>query len=133
VQSELGQVTAYCDEPLAVDDEVTLSVRPEDIELREALPQGENVWEGRVDQKIFLGEVVDFQVRVGDRILLSRAQPSLRTPVGERIFCQIQPEKCVALKAADETNGAGRPEPPRCLPLLTGYRTDLAGCRPRRR
>jgi len=103
VQSELGQVKAYCGELLAVDDEVTLSVRPEDIELREAIPQGENVWEGRVDQKIFLGEVVDFQVRVGDRILLSRAQPSLRTPVGERIFCQIQPDKCVALKAADET------------------------------
>jgi iron(III) transport system ATP-binding protein len=58
------------------------------------------VWQGTVDQKVFLGEVVDFQVKLGERTLLSRQHPSLRTPIGNSIFIQLDPEKCVALKAA---------------------------------
>jgi len=49
-----------------------LSVRPEDIHLSESRPQGENVWQGTVDQKVFLGESADFQVAVGERRLQSR-------------------------------------------------------------
>src|SRR5690349_3836350 len=75
-----------------------LSVRPEDIDLTEARPQGSNVWEARVDQKVFLGEFVDFQVKIGERILLSRCHPSLRTPIGGAIYVKLHPEKCVAFK-----------------------------------
>jgi len=39
-------------------------------------------------------------VKLGERILLSREHPSLRTPIGDPIFVQLDPEKCVALKAA---------------------------------
>jgi iron(III) transport system ATP-binding protein len=76
-----------------------LSVRPEDVELAEARPEGDNVWEARVDQKVFLGEFVDFQVRLGGRLLLSRCHPSLRTPIGEAVYLKLHPEKCIALKA----------------------------------
>jgi len=80
-------------------DRVLLSVRPEDVDLSEIRPEGVNVWEGKVDQKVFLGEFVDFQVRLGGRILLSRRHPSLRTPIGGAIFVQLHPQKCVAFKA----------------------------------
>jgi iron(III) transport system ATP-binding protein len=83
---------------LRADERVALSVRPEDVELVEARPEGQNVWQGRVDQKVFLGEAVDFQVSVGTRTLLSRRHPTLRTPVGHAIFVQVNPEKCVVLK-----------------------------------
>jgi iron(III) transport system ATP-binding protein len=53
-----------------------------------------------VDQKVFLGEAVDFQVKVGPRTLLSRRHPTLRTKVGDAIFVQLNPEKCVLLKVA---------------------------------
>ncbi len=53
-----------------------------------------------MDQKVFLGEAVDFQVKVGTRTLLSRRHPTLRTRVGELIFVQLKPEKCVVLKVA---------------------------------
>ncbi|HEX7403479.1 MAG TPA: TOBE domain-containing protein, partial [Usitatibacter sp.] len=83
------------------DDKVLVSVRPEDVELSEARPQrAGNVWQGIVDQKVFLGEVLDFQVKLGERMLLSRQHPSLRTPIGNPIFVQLDPEKCVALRAA---------------------------------
>jgi iron(III) transport system ATP-binding protein len=81
---------------------VVLSIRPEDKELSQARPPGDNVYEGRVDQKVFLGETVDFQVRLGARSVQSRAHPSLRTPTGNAIYVRIDPEKCVALKATGE-------------------------------
>ena len=75
-------------------------IRPEDVELSEVGLLGDNVWEGRVAQKVFLGEALDFQVTVGARTLLSRQHPTLRTKVGEPIFVRLNPEKCVVLKIA---------------------------------
>ena len=101
VRTELGELCALGTEPLKAEDKVLLSVRPEDVDLLETRPEERmNVWEGRVDQKVFLGECVDFQVKLGERVLLSRRHPSLRTPIGNTIFVKLNPDKCVALKAA---------------------------------
>jgi iron(III) transport system ATP-binding protein len=100
VRTEFGEVEVLSDDDLRGNDHVVLSVRPEDVELAEARPEGSNVWEARVDQKVFLGEFLDFQVKLGGRILLARSHPSLRTPVGDAIYVKLHPEKCVALKVA---------------------------------
>jgi iron(III) transport system ATP-binding protein len=100
VRSPLGDLTVHSDALLAASTKVVVSVRPEDVELtEEAAPvDGRlNVCSGMVDQKVFLGDFVDFQVRVGDYTLLSRAHPSLRTPIGDPINVRMDPEKCVAL------------------------------------
>jgi len=98
VESTLGVMMALGLDALNPGDKVVVSVRPEDVHLSEARPDGENVWHGTVDQKVFLGESVDFQVLVGERRVQARAHPSLRTPVGESIYLRVEPEKCVALK-----------------------------------
>jgi iron(III) transport system ATP-binding protein len=100
VRTEFGDVIVVTDQELRPDDRVAISVRPEDVALSETHPSGENVWQGRVEQKVFLGEAVDFQVTVGARTLLSRQHPTLRTKVGEAIFVQLDPEKCVVLKVS---------------------------------
>ena len=101
VRTEIGDVTVHATESLAASDKVLVSVRPEDVGLTEAQPGAPvNVWQGTVDQKVFLGETVDFQVKLGNRTLLSRQHPSLRTPIGNPIYVRFDPEKCVALKAA---------------------------------
>src|SRR3954462_14137575 len=98
VRCDLGELKAFAHESLRPADKIVLSVGPEDIPLSESRPEGENVWEGTVDQKVFLGEFADWQVAVGERRLQSRVHPSLRTKAGERIYVRIDPEKCVALK-----------------------------------
>jgi len=100
ISTEIGDLQVQTDQELRVDERVAISVRPEDVELTEVRPPGGNVWEGQVDQKVFLGESVDFQVKVGTRTLLSRRHPTLRTKVGDGIFVQLNPEKCVVLKVA---------------------------------
>jgi iron(III) transport system ATP-binding protein len=99
VRCEIGDVEVQSDDELRGNDRVVLSVRPEDVELAEVRPDGDNVWEARVDQKVFLGEFLDFQVKLGGRILLARTHPSLRTPIGDPIYVKLYPEKCIALKA----------------------------------
>ena len=99
VSSQIGGMKVRATEPLAQDEIVTISVRPEDIELSEVRKEGENTWEGTVYQKVFLGESVDFVVAIGDHHHLQcKAHPALRTRVDEPIFLRMDPEKCVALK-----------------------------------
>jgi iron(III) transport system ATP-binding protein len=102
IASEVGNLKARGLDSLKSGEEVVLSIRPEDVELSERRQEGENTYEATVDQKVFLGEFVDFQVRIGSRAVQSRAHPSLRTRVGEPLYVRIDPEKCVALKASGE-------------------------------
>ena len=53
-----------------------------------------------VNAKVFLGEAMDFQIKVGNRTLLSRTHPSIRTPIGEKVWARIEPNKSVAMPAA---------------------------------
>ncbi|MGH8689921.1 MAG: ABC transporter ATP-binding protein [Burkholderiales bacterium] len=98
IQSEVGELRVRGAEPMAAGTRVVVSVRPEDIVLSETRPQGENVLQGTVHTKVFLGESVDFEVKIASRTLLSRAHPSLGTRVGHPIHLSLDPEKCVALK-----------------------------------
>ena len=101
VDTEIGPLVMSSVENVRPGSALVLSVRPEDVELsdgpwRERDP-AYNYTEGRVDQKIFLGEYVDFQVKINDRLLLARAHPSLRTPIGETIHVRMNPAKCIGI------------------------------------
>jgi iron(III) transport system ATP-binding protein len=100
VRAALGELNVRCVEHLTANDVVVVSVRPEDVELSEQ-PQphadGDNFYAGSVLAKAFLGDCLDFQVKIGDFILLARVHPSLRTPVGDTVHVRMRAEKCVAV------------------------------------
>jgi iron(III) transport system ATP-binding protein len=100
VATVLGELNVQCVETLAKDAAVVVSVRPEDVELSEAVPApqpDDNICVGTVAAKAFLGDYLDFQVKVGDSVLLARVHPSLRTPTGDSIHVRMRAEKCVAI------------------------------------
>ena len=102
IDTEIGQLRSHATEPMRAGDKVSLSVRPEDIELFEQKPDGGVApLQALVDQKVFLGEAMDFRVKLGGRTLLSRVHPSVRTPVGDPIWARIQPGKSVAMRASE--------------------------------
>jgi iron(III) transport system ATP-binding protein len=77
-----------------------LGAAPEDVELSEAPPtadDGDNVCKGTVNAKDFLGDYLDFHVKVGDVVLQAKAHPSLRTPTGDAIYLRMKADKCVAI------------------------------------
>jgi iron(III) transport system ATP-binding protein len=98
VRSPLGELNVLCVERLAASDAVMVSVRPEDVELDEApqpRTQGDNFCSGTVEAKV--GDTMDFRVKIGDFIVLARVHPSLRTPVGDRVYVRMKAEKCIAV------------------------------------
>jgi iron(III) transport system ATP-binding protein len=101
LRSSLGDWSAASEATLSPSAPVTVSIRPENVELSETPFDGAggNLCAGIVDSKLFQGDSAEFQVRVADQLLLARAHPSLRIPVGDAIHVRIAPEKCVVLSA----------------------------------
>ena len=100
VRSAMGELKAHASEGVSRNMAVIVSVRPEDVELSEGPPptaDGENVYKGTVSAKDFLGDYLDFHVRVGDVVLQAKAHPSLRTPTGDAIYLRMKAHKCVAI------------------------------------
>ncbi|WP_216640733.1 TOBE domain-containing protein, partial [Effusibacillus lacus] len=63
-----------------------------------------NVWEAILDTKIFLGEYLDFQLKAGEKLLQARVHPSLRIDVGQKVYLEMEPEKCIALRNPDSSS-----------------------------
>ena len=100
VRSALGDISAQPTEGVSKDADVVISIRPEDVDLFEAEPQrgnDDNVCRGTVTGRDFLGDYMDFHITVGDLIVLAKAHPSLRTPIGDPICLKMKAEKCVAI------------------------------------
>lgn len=96
VETPAGQIEVAAEEALDIKDKLTVAVRPENVHLLEEGSKdgvSGNLLEGTVDTKVFLGECVDYMVNVGGTKLLARAHPSLRAPIGGRIFVNIKPAK----------------------------------------
>jgi iron(III) transport system ATP-binding protein len=109
VATPLGELNVQCVEPLAKGTPVVVSVRPEDVELSETAPtrdDDDNLYRGVVDAKVFLGDYLDFQVKVGEAVLLARVHPSLRTPTGDSIHVRMRAEKCVAIAETGSSRAA---------------------------
>jgi iron(III) transport system ATP-binding protein len=105
VATAFGELNVQCVQSLAKGAAVVVSVRPEDVELSESAPvpalePDDNICRGVVDAKVFLGDYLDIQVKVGESILLARVHPSLRTPTGDPIHVRMRAEKCVAIAEA---------------------------------
>jgi iron(III) transport system ATP-binding protein len=100
VQTPLGDLAVRSLEGLGTEAGMLVSVRPEDVELFERRPDvasEDNMCRGIVESRSFLGEHVEVHVKVGDRLLYSRAHPSLRAPVGTEVFAVMKAEKCIAI------------------------------------
>ena len=61
-------------------------------------PDGDNVLEGKVDVKVFLGEYMDYQIRIGALQVLARVHPSINLAVGDTVYVRMNPEKCISIQ-----------------------------------
>jgi iron(III) transport system ATP-binding protein len=105
VQTAIGQLRCYAVEPLRAGDDVVISLRPEDVHVSAQRPETENAYEAVVDAKLFLGEFIEFQVKIGSTLMLARVHPSFSPPVGTTVHIGMNPEKCVAIPDAARRRG----------------------------
>jgi iron(III) transport system ATP-binding protein len=87
-------------QPVRPGQKVVITARPEDLMLYPAPPgDGLNVLAGTVAGRVFLGDVIDYMVDVGEAELRIRARPEHAFRVRESVHIGIAPQKCVGLPA----------------------------------
>ena len=80
------------------DQEVFVSIRPEDVEVfTEPPPDKENLFKGTIAHKAFLGNFLYFFVRLNGTMIQAQVPHSLPQSEGEDIYLSLDPEKCMIL------------------------------------
>jgi len=107
IASQMGQVETaqgvlYCPVPEGIPpgDSVLLSIRLENIVVHAVKPENcPNVWEGQVQVPVFLGEIYDCQIAVGNQTMRVRLHPSHRVRRGDTVYLEFPPETITVLPA----------------------------------
>jgi len=78
--------------------EVFVVIRPEDAALEPpGSVAGDNRLAGTVENRVYLGEVDDYVVRIGEDELRVRTRDGADFPIGAPVVVRLPPEQCIAL------------------------------------
>jgi iron(III) transport system ATP-binding protein len=98
VATQHGILRSPFEEAVRAGQKVVITARPEDLMLYAEPPgDGLNALAGTVSGRIFLGEVIDYTVNVGDAELRIRARPEHNFRVRQSVHIGVAPQKCVGL------------------------------------
>lgn len=82
-------------EQLTPGAECSVLIRPEAIALHGENPERENVFIGRVELGLFVGDAVDYEISLGDVVLNAKVPSSVRFRREEKVFVEIPTSGCV--------------------------------------
>ena len=100
VRSEIGDVRCHFPAKLGAGENVSFVVRPENIQLRDVNggPAGDNVVEGKITNRVYLGEIAEYSIDLDGKFqLLVRAPPGNGAKAGDRVRAYLPPEKTIAI------------------------------------
>ncbi|HEY0889100.1 MAG TPA: ABC transporter ATP-binding protein [Nocardioides sp.] len=94
VESAAGRLHLQSAAAMPAGSEVSVSIRPEAVELYTQRPADlQNVWEGVVGTRAFLGDAVDHLVAVDKLELRVRSLPNLSLEPGTKVFAKLPSDK----------------------------------------
>ena len=77
---------------------VTVCIRPEFIRVLKGDPKvGRNIFRGRVESLVFVGDAYEGEIRVGETLLIFRIEPTTAVREGEEIALHFDPRHCSIL------------------------------------
>ena len=100
VQSEIGPMKCKFPAKSSAGQDIAFVVRPENIELHpaSAAQSGANIVEGKVTNRVYLGEVAEYSIDLDGKFqLLVRAPPGNGVNAGDRVKAYLPPEKTIAI------------------------------------
>ncbi len=100
IDTAYGVLRCRFAEPIAAGMKALITARPEDVVLLDGAPaattDGLNVLKGKIVNRVFLGEVVDYIVDLGDREFRARVRND-DFQIGQRVTLGVPPGKCVGM------------------------------------
>jgi iron(III) transport system ATP-binding protein len=104
VETVIGGLNCTFPSPAKPRHGMAIVIRPEHIAIAAsgnggaAALAGSNRFTGVVTNEIYLGEINEYAIDVGNgQELVVRIQPNQTIKVGEKVFLQLPPENCIAL------------------------------------
>jgi len=97
VAGEFGQVRCWFRNAASAGAQVKFVVRPENIVCSKAAVQGENEFSGLIMSRVYLGDVVEYSIRVGGADLLVRSHPDVSLHQGEAVTVCFPPNRSIAI------------------------------------
>ncbi|MEU5726162.1 ABC transporter ATP-binding protein [Micromonospora sp. NPDC047738] len=94
VDTAAGQLHLASSAEVPTGREVSVSIRPETVDLTTQRPADlQNVLEGTVGTRAFLGDAVDHLVNVGNLEIRVRSLPNLSIEAGTKVFVKLPADK----------------------------------------
>jgi iron(III) transport system ATP-binding protein len=101
VETDWGaRLTALGRLPLSAGDHVTAAIRPEGIKLasgQDGRDGASDPWAGTVETVQFLGDAVEYQLRIRDRILRARCDRGQQRTMGEAVSIELRDQACTVV------------------------------------
>jgi iron(III) transport system ATP-binding protein len=98
IDSGIGTIACQKCPDLSPGNAVTLCIRPEFIKLMEGdTGDGRNIFRGRVESLIFVGEAYEGEISITDTRLITRIEPTANVKEGDEIALSFDPDHCFVL------------------------------------
>ncbi len=98
VETAIGTVACKPNPALSPGDPATVCIRPEFIRVASGGGEdGPNRFRGEVETLVFVGEVHEGEIRVGDTRLFIRIEPTVAVREGETVSVTFDPDFCLVL------------------------------------
>jgi iron(III) transport system ATP-binding protein len=98
IDSGIGTIACQKCPDLSPGNAVTLCIRPEFIKLVEGdIGDGRNIFWGRVESLVFVGEAYEGEISITDTRLITRIQPTANVKEGDEIALSFDPDHCFVL------------------------------------
>jgi len=98
--SEIGSIVALNSQGIPAGQDAMLCVRPEFIRLaQEQGAEGRNIFSGKMESLIFIGEAYEGEIRIGDTLLTTTIEPTENIVEGDNISISFDPDHCFLLSA----------------------------------
>jgi len=91
------QIECNIPEPLKTGENATLSIKAENVKISLTPDTERNVVKGEVVASAYLGDVRDYRIQMGERLIRARTEPSLALNKGDRVCVHLKPEHCVVI------------------------------------
>jgi iron(III) transport system ATP-binding protein len=100
VETPSGTLKCILPDGIAVGENVVVVIRPEDVNLNaEAAALNENILEGKIDAIVFMGDALECQVAVGEKLIRLKLHPSSPVTKGTTVRLKMPAESCRAVRA----------------------------------
>ncbi len=98
VDTAIGSIACQSGLEASAGKAVTVCIRPEFIKVFAGdHEKGRNIFRGRVETIIFIGDACDGEIRIGEKLLSFRTEPTTAIVEGDDVALQFDPDHCSIL------------------------------------